>query len=145
MRRLRLIQLLPLALVLASPLAMAAGKTDCKLKFSLAGWSAFYKTASGDGTITCDNGQKMAVHIVAKGGGLTFGKSKIENGTGEFSGVKDIHELLGSYAQGEAHAGAVKSSGASAMTKGEVSLALAGTGEGWDLGVSFGKFTISKR
>ncbi len=145
MRRLRLIQIIPLALVLASPLAMAAGKTDCKLKFNLAGWSAFYKTASGDGTITCDNGQKMPVHIVAKGGGLTFGKSKLDNGTGEFSGVSDISELLGSYAQAEAHAGAAKSSGASALTKGEVSLALAGTGEGWDLGVSFGKFTISKR
>lgn len=145
MRRLRLIQLLPLALVLASPAVLAAGKTDCKLKFNLAGWSAFYKTASGDGTITCDNGQKMAVHIEAKGGGLTFGKSKIENGTGEFSGVNDIKELLGSYAQAEAHAGAAKSSKASAMTKGEVSLALAGTGEGWDLGVAFGKFTISAR
>ncbi|KGQ17910.1 hypothetical protein LF41_1764 [Lysobacter dokdonensis DS-58] len=145
MRRLRLIQLLPLTLVLAAPLAMAQGKTDCKLKFNLAGWSAFYKTASGNGTITCDNGQKMAVHIEAKGGGLTFGKSKIENGTGEFSGVRDIKELLGSYAQAEAHAGASKSSKASAMTKGEVSLALAGTGQGWDLGVAFGKFTISAK
>ena len=87
----------------------------------------------------------MAVHIVAKGGGLTFGKSKIDNGTGEFSGVNDIKELLGSYAQAEAHAGAAKSSGAAAMTKGEVSLALAGTGEGWDLGISFGKFTISAK
>ena len=145
MRRLRLIQLLPLALVLASPAAMAAGKTDCKLKFSLAGWSAFYKTASGDGTITCDNGQKMAVRIVAKGGGLTFGKSKIDDGTGEFSGVNDIKEVLGSYATAEAHAGAAKSARRQAMTKGEVSLALAGTGKGWDLGVSFGKFTISAK
>ena len=142
MRRLRF--LLPLALVFAAP-AVFAAETDCKLKFNLSGWSAFYKTASGDGTITCDNGQKMPVHIEAKGGGLTFGKNKIENGTGEFSGVHDIKELLGSYAQGEAHAGASKSSGASVLTKGEVSLALAGTGKGWDLGVSFGKFTISAR
>ena len=38
----------------------------------------------------------------------------------------------------------MKSSGAQAMTKGEVSLALAGTGRGWDLGISFGKFTIKR-
>lgn len=144
MRRLRLIQVLPLAVMLAAPVAMAQ-ETDCKLKFSMAGWSAFYKTASGTGTITCDNGQSIPVTVEAKGGGLTFGKSKIENGVGEFSGVKDIHETLGSYAQAEAHAGAVKSSGANVMTKGEVSLALAGTGKGWDLGIAFGKFTISKR
>ena len=142
--RLRPIQILPLALILATSVA-TAGETDCKLKFNLAGWSAFYKTASGDGTITCDNGQKLNVHIEAKGGGLSFGKSKIENGTGEFSGVGDIKETLGSYAQAEAHAGAVKSSGANVMTKGEVSLALAGTGKGWDLGIAFGKFTISAR
>ena len=28
------------------------------------------------------------------------------------------------------------------MTKGEVSLALSGTGRGWDLGIAFGKLTI---
>jgi len=59
--------------------------------------------------------------------------------------VKDIKELLGNYAQAEAHAGASKSSAANAMTKGDVQLALAGTGKGWDLGISFGKFTISPR
>ena len=143
--RLRPIQILPLLLILAAPVAMAAGKTDCKLKFNLAGWSAFYKTASGDGTITCSNGQKINVRIEAKGGGLSFGKSKIENGTGEFSGIHDIKDTLGSYAQAEAHAGASKSSKASVLTKGEVSLALAGTGKGWDLGIDFGKFTISAR
>lgn len=58
--RLRPIQILPLALILATSVATAA-ETDCKLKFSMAGWSAFYKTASGDGTITCDNGQSMPV------------------------------------------------------------------------------------
>ena len=142
--RLRPIQILPLALLLATSVATAQ-EADCKLKFNLAGWSAFYKTASGDGTITCNNGQKLNVRIEAKGGGLSFGKSKIENGTGEFSGVNDIKETLGSYAQAEAHAGASKSSKASVLTKGEVSLALAGTGKGWDLGIDFGKFTISAR
>ena len=142
--RLRPIQILPLALILATSVA-TAGETDCKLKFNLAGWSAFYKTASGDGTITCDNGQKLNVRIEARGGGLSFGKSKIENGTGEFSGVRDIHDVLGTYATAEAHAGASRSTKAQAMTKGDVSLALAGKGSGWDVGVAFGKFVIEAR
>ena len=121
-----------------------AGDVDCKLRFNLAGWSVFYKTASGSGTITCDNGQSMAVKIETKGGGLSFGKSKIENGVGEFSGVDSINDLLGTYASAEAHAGAGKSSKAQVVTKGEVSLALAGTGDGWDIGVAFGKFVISR-
>lgn len=87
----------------------------------------------------------MAVHISAKGGGLSFGKSRIENGTGEFSGVHGIRDVLGTYATAEAHAGAVKSSKAQVMTKGDVSLALAGTGKGWDSGVAFGKFVLEPR
>ena len=83
--------------------------------------------------------------LEARGGGLTAGKSTIENGTGEFSNVKNIDEIFGSYANAEAHAGAVKSSGAQAITKGEVSLALHGTGRGWDLGIAFGKFTIKRQ
>jgi len=31
------------------------------------------------------------------------------------------------------------------MTKGDISLALAGTGEGWDLGVDGAAFTIRRR
>lgn len=127
-----------------APPAQAAGSVDCKLHFNLSGWSVFYKTSSGSGTVKCDNGQSMAVKISAKGGGLTVGKSRIENGIGEFSGVHNISEVLGTYATAEAHAGAVKSSKAQVMTKGEVSLALAGKGQGWDLGVAFGKFVISR-
>src|SRR5262245_14120079 len=120
------------------------GLTQCQMTFNLKGWSAFYKTSSGEGTITCDNGQSMKVRIHAKGGGITFGKSEIVNGTGRFSGARNISELLGSYAQSEAHAGAGKSSDAQAMTKGEVSLTLTGTGRGVDIGFAFGKFTIEK-
>jgi hypothetical protein len=134
-----------LAAASATAPANAAGNVDCKLSFDLAGWSLFYKTASGNGMVTCDNGQRLAVRISAKGGGLTFGKSRIEDGTGEFSGVRDIRDVLGTYAAAEAHAGAVKSSKAQAMTKGDVSLALAGTGKGWDIGVAFGKFVLEAR
>src|SRR3989442_4518605 len=103
---------------------------DCRMTFNLKGWSAFYKTAKGDGTITCDNGQKARVRIKATGGGITFGKSEIVGGTGRFSGARNLDELLGSYVQSEAHAGAGKSADAQAMTQGEVSLALAGKGRG---------------
>lgn len=129
-------------LAVASPSATAGGPIDCQLTFNLSGWSVFYKTASGEGRVTCDNGQSMPVRIRAKGGGLTVGKSRIENGTGEFSGVYSIKDVLGTYASSEAHAGASRSAKAMAMTKGSVSLALAGKGSGWDLGVAFGKFVI---
>lgn len=131
-------------LAFATPPAQAAANVGCSLSFNMKGWSAFYKTASGSGTITCSNGQSMQVKLSAKGGGLTVGKSSIEDGRGEFSAVENIDELLGSYVAAEAHAGAVKSAKAQVMTKGEVSLALSGTGRGWDLGIAFGKLTISR-
>ena len=124
--------------------AEPAATVKCELKFTMKGWSVLYKRASGTGTVTCNNGQSANVKLEARGGGLTAGKSSIENGHGEFSNVKDIEEIFGGYADAEAHAGAVKSSGARAMTKGEVSLAVSGTGRGWDLGVAFGKFTIKR-
>ena len=120
------------------------GLVECGMTFNLKSWSAFYKTAKGDGTITCDNGQKARVRIRATGGGITFGKSEIIGGTGKFTGARNLEELLGSYAQSEAHAGAGKSADAQAMTKGEVSLALSGTGRGVDIGFAFGKFTIER-
>jgi hypothetical protein len=134
-----------LALLAAGPTASlaASANVDCEMTFTMKGWSAFYKTASGTGSIKCSNGQSMNVKLTAKGGGLTVGKSSIENGHGKFSAVAGIGELLGSYAAAEAHAGAVKSAKAQVMTKGEVSLALSGTGRGWDLGIAFGKLTLS--
>ncbi len=120
------------------------GKVDCKMKFNLSGWSAIYKHAEGSGVISCDNGKSYPVTIVAHGGGLTVGKYKVENGTGKFSDVSTTADLFGDYAQGEANAGVVKSGTAQILTKGTVSLALAGAGEGVDLGISFGKFTISR-
>ncbi len=132
---------LALALWALAPAAQAT--QTCKLSFDMAGWSVFYKTASGTGTVTCSDGSRLAVKVSAKGGGLTVGKSKIRNGVGEFAMVENIRDVLGSYAAVEAHAGAQKAAHAQAMTNGKVSLALAGKGEGWDLGVAFGKFTLT--
>jgi hypothetical protein len=133
------------AVALHAPTSRAANaELDCKLHFNLTGWSAIYKHAEGSGTVTCANGTAMPVLIQAKGVGLTVGKSKIDDGTGKFSDVHTITDVLGDYVQGEAHAGVVKSGTAQLLTKGPVSLALAGSGEGVDLGIDVGKFTISQ-
>ena len=120
------------------------GLTRCTLDYSIAGWSVMYSTASGDGTITCDNGQSMGVALRAKGGGLTAGMKKVVNGHGTFSPVGDIDELFGTYASAEAHAGMGESSSAQVVTKGTVSLAFSGSGQGVDLGVTFGNFIIER-
>ena len=135
-------------LALTAAIALGAGTAqaaslDCKLDFNLKSWSVIYKHASGTGVVRCENGDSMPVKLSAKGGGLTVGKSHIDNGNGEFSDVHTITDVLGSYAQASAHAGMVKSAEGGVLTKGNVSLALAGKGEGVDIGVSFGKFTIA--
>ena len=140
-------KVLALALVLAGivPQAWAAERDlDCKLRFSLSGWSALYQHAEGSGTVTCANGQVIPVRITAKGGGLTVGKSHIDNGTGKFTDVRSINDILGNYAQGEMHVGLVKSGTAQVLTKGNVSLALAGAGEGVDIGIVVGEFSIKR-
>lgn len=138
---------LPTLLCVAALLGLstsAYAETRCTMRFDLSGWSAFYKSATGSGTIRCDNGQTLPVKLRVRGGGLSFGKSSIEDGRGEFSAVHDISDLLGGYVSGEARAGAVRSAAGQVMTKGTVSMALSGTGRGWDLGVAFGRFTIQR-
>lgn len=129
-----------------SSTAYAAGAdVDCKLHFTLSGWSAILQHAEGNGVVSCENGQRMPVKISAKGVGLTAGKSRVDNGNGKFTDVRTINDVLGSYARGEVHAGAVKSGTAQVLTKGTVSLALAGSGEGIDLGIDVGAFTIERQ
>lgn len=144
-RSFRFAALVGLALTLGSAAQAQAGDLTCKMNFDMSGWSAFYKTASGTGTVSCSNGQTMAVRVSAKGGGLTFGKNRIRNGFGQFANVGDIGDVLGSYATAEAHAGTEKSASAQAMTNGKVSLALSGKGKGWNLGVAFSRFSIERR
>ena len=120
-------------------------EVKCDMTYNLSGWSLIYKHAEGTGTVTCSNGQSAKVKITVVGGGITAGKYRINNGKGEISHVHSIDDVFGSYAQAGAEAGVVKSSQAQVLTKGTTSLALAGTGEGVNLGISVGKFTISRR
>lgn len=128
----------------AAPPASTQPDLHCKLAFSLTGWSAIYEHADGRGTVTCANGAAMPVHIRVRGGGLTAGKWRINDGKGTFTDVFKINEVLGSYAQAAASAGVVKSGTAQVLSKGTVSLALAGAGQGINLGISGAKFTISR-
>ena len=131
------------ACMLAAP-AVQAKDIHCNLKYNMEGGGAFYKRSTGDGVITCDNGQSMKVSIESKGGGLTFGSSKIVNGIGKFSPVLDIKDLIGGYATAEANAGGGSASKAQVVTKGSISLALTGKGTGRTIGVSFGSFIIKE-
>jgi len=132
-----------LAVFVATP--ASAELVKCKMTFKLSSWSFVYKQMKGEGKVTCSNGQRADVTLKSHGGGFTIGKSDILNGEGTFSDVKDISEIFGTYAQAEAHGGATKGGGAQVMTKGEISLAIAGAGRGWDVGVSFGGITIKKK
>ena len=142
----RTFPILAAALLLAASCSAAAAEAHCTLHFNMAGGGAFYKHSTGSGEITCDNGQRLAVSIESKGGGLTFGHSQIKDGTGKFSPVHDIRDLIGGYATAEANAGSGdNASKAQVVTKGSISLALSGTGSGHTLGVSFGSFIITAR
>jgi len=117
-------------------------KTKCDLTFSLTEWAAVYEHATGTGTITCENGQTAKVAVTSKGVGLTAGKFRID-GKGEFSKVHDIADLYGGYVAAEGDAGLVKAGETSLVTKGDVSLAIAGHGEGWNVGISLGQFKLT--
>jgi hypothetical protein len=93
-------------------------------------WSLFVKRARGEGIITCDNGESAEVAIKSLGGGLTIGKSEMIGATGNFTAIREIGDLFGTFVEAEAHGGATKSGSASVLTKGDISLAVTGTGHG---------------
>lgn len=143
-KRLRCVFWSVLALTVVSP-AWAQSPMRCELRFTMSGWSIFYKTAQGSGVIHCRNGLTVPVKIHAKGGGLTVGKSEITNGHGTFHGDYRLQDLFGTYGGADAHAGVVKSRNAQVVTKDKISLTLTGKGKGFDLGVGFGNFIIERR
>jgi hypothetical protein len=138
-----------LALAAAGSFAVPSAHADdanlkCHMTFNMKGWSIIYKHAEGYGKVRCENGETANVKIEVVGGGLTAGKWRINDGRGDISNIKGIRDVFGDYAQVNADAGVVRSAGAQVLSKGTVSLALAGTGEGVNLGVDVGKFTISR-
>lgn len=124
---------------------VSAAETKCSMVYSLKSWSILYKSGKGSGTITCDNGQSARVHLRSQGGGITVGTSQIVGGHGVFSNAHDIKELFGSYANASAHGGAGDAGASQALTKGDISLALTGSGKGVNVGVDFGSFKITQK
>ena len=144
------IKSIPMVAVLACALGSAAvtparaagADLECKLSYNLSGWSLIYKHTTGTGVVKCNYGKSMPVRVTAKAVGLTAGKWHIDNGQGKFTDVHNIHEVLGAYAQASANAGLAKSGEAQVLSKGDISLALSGAGEGINLGVDIGQFKI---
>jgi hypothetical protein len=118
---------------------------DCEITYDLDSWAAFYKVSRGTGVILCNNGQRAAVELESRGGGFAFGSSQIRAGKGRFSKVRDITETFGRYGRADGSAGAGASAGAQVLFRPGMSLALAGTGDGVELGIAFGSFDISPR
>jgi len=129
--------------LLGAPSLAQASFTACRLEYQVHAWSVFYRNVSGTGTIVCDNGERARVRIQMHGGGISFGVSDI-TGRGRFSQSRGIDEIVGTYGSAEAHAGVVRSVEGRVLTKGPVSLSLAGNGRGFDIGFAFGGFSIRR-
>ena len=136
--------LLWLALVAGSLAAGESRGLDCDLSFTSKEWSFLYMRATGEGVVFCEDGSTMSVAIEAKGIGVTAGKWKITDGRGRFSHVDDIGEVLGTYLAVSGEIGLVRTGTTRLLSKGNVSLALAGSGKGVNVGVALGEFTISR-
>ena len=142
MKTLLATSVLAIAMVAAPSVGARDADIDCKLDYQLTSWSLVYKHASGHGMVRCNDVQTLPVRITAQGLGLTAGKWKIDNGKGRFTDVHNIREVYGNYAHASASAGLVKSAETQLLSKGNVSLALAGGGEGINIGVEVGAFHI---
>ncbi len=113
----------------------------CKMTYKLKGWSFAYKQYDGTGEVSCNNGERAGVILKSKSIGFSIGVSEIE-GTGQFTELKRLSEIYGTFASLEGHAGVTKSAAGQVLTRGIISLALAGEGRGIDIGVTLGGLTI---
>jgi len=138
-----LIAFLLLASLTSVAHAHVGNELNCTLRFDLSSWSLIYKHVSGRGVVTCDNGQSMKVKLEANGGGLSAGRSQVSDGSGSFTALHSIADVPGTYADVNAHT-ILKSGDVQVLTKGAVSLAIAGVGHGVEMGISLGELTISK-
>jgi len=131
---------------IAAPLHAQAQTSNayisCSMNYKLSGWSFVVKQYDGSGNVTCSNGQRAQVKLTSRSIGFTIGQSDIE-GIGYFSELKDISEIYGVFVALEGHIGAVRSGHGQIMTRGVVSLAISGSGRGFDIGVTLGGLNIS--
>ncbi|MDF1584398.1 MAG: hypothetical protein P1P78_13975 [Methyloprofundus sp.] len=124
--------------------SFTAKAEECDLKYTMKGWSAFYKTYKGSGVVTCPSGKKANVNLSLQGGGFTFGASEITEGKGKIRGVQSIDDIYGGAFELGGHAGFGKSVEVRWIPRGARTVTLSGKGTGYDLGWSMGSFKISK-
>lgn len=124
--------------------SFSVSAADCSISYHLKGWSAFYKSYKGTGTIRCTDGQSAKVNLSLRGGGLTFGASEITEGKGTLSGFENINDIYGGYFAMDGHAGFGKSIEARLAPKGSRSLTFSGKGRGYNLGWSMGRLNITR-
>ena len=132
-----------ISLVGLSLTAAADNTISCKMSYRLKGWSFAYKQYDGSGEVSCNNGQRAQVILESKSVGFSIGASEIE-GTGQFTALKNIDEIYGTFVSLEGHAGVTKSAAGQVLTRGVISLALSGEGRGIDIGVTLGGLKISR-
>ena len=137
------LMLLAVTLVGLSNAADAGPAISCTMTYKLKGWSFAYKQYDGIGEVSCSNGQRASVVLESKSLGFSIGVSEIE-GTGQFTELKDINEIYGTFMSLEGHAGVTKSAAGQVLTRGIISLALSGEGRGFDIGVTLGGLKISR-
>ena len=117
---------------------------ECDLKYTMKGWSAFYKSYQGTGTVSCPSGKRAAVNLSLQGGGFTFGASEIIDGKGTILGVTEISDIYGGGFAVGGHAGFITSIEGRVIPRGSRTITLSGKGKGYDLGWSIGSFKVSK-
>ena len=131
-----------LSLLLLMPHSSWAVSKSCSIKYNLTGWSFFYQGYKGTGVVSCTNGQSARVSLTLHGGGLTLGVIDIENAKGKFSGIKSIKDIYGTYFSIDIHAGFARAAEARTLFKGYIAGGGAGTGGGYNLGLTFSGLTI---
>ena len=125
-----------------------AAEISCELTFEYDSWSAFVSKGKGQGTVTCNNGQKADVLLEHTGVGLIPAKRKIDHGHGSFAYVTDIDDVFGEYSGSSASVGAGGTAAAGGLLKhgSPVKLGFYATGKkGVAFGRDWGKLTITRK
>jgi len=116
----------------------------CTLRFSLSTWSFSEKHSEGIGVVTCLGGETARVRIVARGAGLNSGTSHIDGGSGKFTDVHNLADILGTYSDDAACRQTARCPDAQVLRKGNVLLALSGSNKDVDLTMGLGEFTLTR-
>ena len=133
-----------LRVVILMSFSYTAQAMDCNITYNLKGWSAFYRTATGSGVLSCSNGQSANVKLNLKGGGFTVGVIDITAGKGKIFGVKNINDVFGGHFAMGVHAGFVKSVEARLVPHKTGALRMHGKGTGYNLGFDLGALKINR-